>query len=253
VLEHDGWKKHRVLPRGIHVYDLVKFNNQWFAALGTDGVRPSILLSDDGQIWKPVTSVAERAYELFEFQGKLYAMHWLYTDKEPGSSGLYIYNGSLFLKVGVAGQKLFPGTPHNIALRMTRITLFGSQLVYIGARFSNDHQTIPLINGLFVATKLSEVRKIMLPFENTQPFDILMRDDTLYVLVTRKKATGYINAVFQTQNLETWTELFRFSTETFVRSLELHEGDFYFGLGSNPDAISEATGNILKIARSSYQ
>jgi hypothetical protein len=252
VLEPDGWQKHRVIPHGIHIYDLLRFKGQWFAALGTNGVQPSVLVSDDLQTWRPVTSVAQRAHELFEFQGTLYAMHWAYTDNDPGSSGLYAYNGELFLKVGIPGKRLFPNAPADSLLRMTHLTTFANQLVYIGAEFQNDHQSDPLENGLYVAPRLNQARQIVLPLENAKPYDILQQDNTLFVLVSKKEESGYINAVYQTQDLTAWTELFRFSSETFARSFETVDGDFYFGLGSNPDTVSEAAGTILKVSRNNY-
>jgi hypothetical protein len=53
--------------------------------------------------------------------------------------------------------------------------------------------------------------------------------------------------LFATKDLKTWTETLRFTSDTFARSFEQLGGDFYFGLGSEPDRLVASTGKILRV------
>ena len=104
---------------------------------------------------------------------------------------------------------------------------------------------------------MNEIRRINLPGE-WRPWDILVRDDTLYVLLAgapEDGKPGVIVRVLSTPDLEEWTEVLRFRSPTFSRSFELLDGYFYFGLGDTYDdfedrsawRFSPATGEILRM------
>jgi hypothetical protein len=59
--------------------------------------------------------------------------------------------------------------------------------------------------------------------------------------------------VFATRDLVNFSEVCFFDTETFARSFELVDGDFYFGLGCDPELLHPHTGRILKVPASALQ
>ena len=50
---------------------------------------------------------------------------------------------------------------------------------------------------------------------------------------TRKQANVYVSRVYQTNDLTTWNEILRFTQDTYAKSFEELDGDFYFGLGTD--------------------
>ncbi|WP_269057027.1 hypothetical protein, partial [Paenibacillus tundrae] len=55
--------------------------------------------------------------------------------------------------------------------------------------------------------------------------------------------------VYQSTDLNTWNEILRFNQDTYAKSFEEHEGDFYFGLGTDPDVLSTSSGKLLRVNR----
>jgi hypothetical protein len=53
--------------------------------------------------------------------------------------------------------------------------------------------------------------------------------------------------VVATKNFLVWEEILAFRAETFARSFERIQGDFYFGLGSDSERPSAAAGKILRV------
>ncbi len=115
----------------------------------------------------------------------------------------------------------------------------------------NDHQWEP--EALYAATDLDRARKVTLPDPAALPYDLLIRGDSAYLLAATKLSTGrYTIRVYTSRDLTRWQELFRFSAESFARSFEEYDGDFYFGLGCNTDNCPAASGDILRVRRSAY-
>ena len=63
VLEKDGWKKLRTVPKGVHVFDVIAWNGRWYASIGSsipaghqtkEAIRPGAVLSssDQGKTWR---------------------------------------------------------------------------------------------------------------------------------------------------------------------------------------------------------
>lgn len=84
------------------------------------------------------------------------------------------------------------------------------------------------------------------------PWDIWTDNQNLYVLTasqTNDQDAPYTILVLSTTNLVDWHEAFLFHADTFARSFLSLDDVFYFGLGSNTDALSPATGDILNHCR----
>ncbi|MFC1612110.1 MopE-related protein, partial [Myxococcota bacterium] len=115
-----------------------------------------------------------------------------------------------------------------------------------GARIVNDHQWTPL--GLFRAASHSWTTRIDLP-GGADPWDILVRASHIYVLsaIENSSSDGYWVTVSSSTDLDIWQEQFRFQADTFARSFELHDGIFYFGLGTNTSPLEASAGAILRV------
>jgi len=259
-LDGDVWTKYRNLPSGIHVYDMALYQGKLFAAIGTDR-KPTVLISHDmGESWQvfaTMNALGMRAYSLFEINGKLYASAMLYPDNKiwGDKTNILEINAKLEKKeVVVYGKNLLPGltyqqgtVPYN---KIGKKVNFNGKLVYIIGSVFNDHQLLP--KSLNVMTDIHQARRVALPDANALPTDVLVRDGTVYVLTyTRLSANSYINRVYQTTDLDTWNEVLRFKQDTYAKSFEEYDGDFYFGLGTDPDVLSPSSGKLLRV-RSQY-
>lgn len=248
-LEADGWKKYRTIPNAIHVYDIYKWENKLFAAIGPQSPSKNIQVSDDnGATWKnaeytndtnlPLSNTG-RVYTLFPFSGQLRTSYTYPT--------IYTGSGNAFHQIidKTEATALYDGEEGR---RIERPVVFGEYTVYIVGVNDNDHQYLPL--ALLYAKNSQNVMRYQL-LDNTLPRDILVKGKYLIVLLSKLEENGtYYNTVMLTSNLSVdtvqWKELFGFTTETFARSFEYLNGTFYFGLGCETDNLSQATGSILK-------
>jgi sucrose-6-phosphate hydrolase SacC (GH32 family) len=134
---------------------------------------------------------------------------------------------------------------------MIKQQVVNNQLIYISATTVNDMQNLPV--ALFVSPDLTTAKKVVFAETTAIPRDILIRGDKTYVLTNVKKSNSlYTNIVYESVDLKTWKETLKFSSDTFARSFEELNGDFYFGLGSDVESVSASTGKILKVKKSSY-
>ncbi|UPK46579.1 hypothetical protein [Paenibacillus pabuli] len=257
-LDGDVWTKYRNLPLGVHVYDLASYQGKLFAALGTEQ-KPTVLIShDQGESWQifaTINTFGFRAYTLFELKGKLYASGMMYPANQiwGDKTNILEINEKLEKKdVVIYGSKMLPGltyqtgtVPYN---KIGKNINFNNKLLYIAGGVFNDGQLLP--KSLSVMTDINQASRVILPDTQALPTDLLLREGKVYVLTyTRKSANLYINRVYQSTDLITWNEILRFNQDTYAKSFEEHEGDFYFGLGTDPDVLSTSSGKLLRVNR----
>ena len=235
-LEADGWRKHRNLPRGIHCYDMIGFDGEMFAALGSKPGSEVVVRSEDGgRTWKPCGIRGMRAYTLFTVGDKLFVS--LY-------GGVAVWDGKRFHEN--PDIPWFPGHEGDEEIRLvTRAVRLGKTAVYVGACRAADHQWTPF--GLYAARGIRHIEKIDLP---GKPWDLLVEAGTLYVLSAleaESSRNGTVVRVTATENGIDWRPLFQFRSPTFARSFEHLEGAFYFGLGCEADDLKPETGTVLRL------
>ncbi|MBD0379734.1 hypothetical protein [Paenibacillus sedimenti] len=273
-LEGNEWIKYRNVPNGIHVYDMAYYEGKLFVAIGTDSTPDVLMSEDDGLTWTKIGSIGgknpPRAYTLFEFKKKLFAVSTIAAknNKWPDEAKILSIKGEPAgaatkfetSQITVYGDTMLPGITKNVIkyepspyMKMVRTTQVNDKLLYIAGGIFNDHQWIP--QCLIVANDINDVQRVNFPRPDALPMDILVRDNTVYVLAYTQTSPGqYTNTVYKTSttDLMTWTELFEFNQDAFARSFEELNGDFYFGLGSNIDYAPETTGTIIKVNKSDY-
>lgn len=282
-MDNNGWQKFRSIPKGIHVYDMAYFKGKIFAAISIgmfvdkDSTGAVVLMSEDnGNTWEKMGFIPyssnifnSRAYTLFEFKNKLYAVGGLCPYGFPKGGGGYFSDSVKILcfdqdsngtiktsQIEVYGSKMIPEatTIENKfnGIKMVRTNVVNNKLLYIAGEYYNDHQWLPV--GLYVATDINSAERINLPEQNALSMDTLARGNTAYVLAYIKiSKSEYVNIVYKSDDLINWTELFRFKKDTYARSFEELNGDFYFGLGCYTDYLPSSTGTILMVKSSAYQ
>ncbi|MET3794353.1 hypothetical protein [Aquamicrobium terrae] len=119
-----------------------------------------------------------------------------------------------------------------------------TQTLYIAAWPHNDHQWKPI--GLFVADAVDRIRRAMLP-TGYLPYDMVQRGDVIYLLLNRQTDRGFEVAVARPRDdaRSDWRIQCAFNASSFARSFEIHDGAFYFGLGTeiedpHPSSENEA-------------
>ena len=111
-----------------------------------------------------------------------------------------------------------------------------------------DHDWRPL--GFFAAARPDSARALPLP-GGALARDLVVHDNVLYVLASTQPTSRSTRVhVFGTRDLQSFAEVCFFDAETFARSFETLNGDFYFGLGCDPDLLQPQTGRILKVPAS---
>lgn len=249
-----GWETLRTLPLAVHNYDMTVFGNRLFAA-GSTATGGVVLVShDNGKSWSRALSMGgpwSRARSFFVAGGVLHVSALVFDAKNVGTMILgkvfssvkseakgkvYALSGGSFREIKT---DFFPGDGRS-DLFVARPVSFRNHAVYIGADALIDHDWRPA--GLYAANASSSVRRLALP-GNALARDLKVEGDTLYVLAWR----GGLVEVYATTDLSRWAEVLAFQSPTFARSFGILNGDFYFGLGSEPSPLHGAAGRILRV------
>ncbi|UCG59968.1 MAG: hypothetical protein JSU70_10690, partial [Phycisphaerales bacterium] len=226
--------------------------------------------ADDGKTWTIAQTGKYRVYDFLAVAGGLYAVETIpggrasksYVTKWLSGCWVYEYIGPdrFVPRKDITAATLFPQTNLRSywSTKAVRVHSLEDEALYIGAVVHNDHQFLPF--GLYVASSLRKedmrVRRIALPGPS-KPWDLLVRDDGVYVLLESGAAGAVEVKVLRSQgpDLNVWDEVLHFSSPTFARSFEKLDGDFYFGLGCEvedprnweDEELHPATGNILRV------
>jgi hypothetical protein len=275
----DGeWQKHRSLSQVVHAYAMTEWNGKLLvgvAMIKSDQGSPNSsysgvgLSTDNGATWRMLETYGARTYSFLEVSGDVYAIDQCLSPQaaeiiaksyKKTVVAVSQFNGvdAFEPRKDLVRRLIFPSSTFrpNVAAKVARPTRFRERAVYIGAYRHNDHQSLPF--GVFVASSLErdnvKVVKADLPEEDLAR-DIMVRDDVVYVLLDSGGVDPRLNRVAVSRDLENWVELFRFTSDTFARSFELLNGDFYFGLGCEVDdphswqqeELHAATGQILRL------
>lgn len=301
------WTDYYKLPMCVHCYDMVEYDGEVFFAgmvratvngedrivscvqkLSKDSLCSSSSASDvdfydmDGNKMElqirylqgvsgsveVVTSPFWRVYDIFVYQGELYAAHSSTTNyTKNDSSGLFKYDkiNNRFVQVSEGTDiKGFMSVTRNITNYATIIQngqaveppvhysfednspiysplTVGQEEIYsepiCGAKISTDDTFVAVCNGIFKSSDLMTFEKVSLGtgYENYVTRDAFEKDGKYYFLASEKNGTDdFITAVFETDdNFTQFRKVLSFSTKSFARSFVYNEGYLYVGLGGN--------------------
>jgi hypothetical protein len=267
-----AWVKHRNIPNGIHTYALALHQGRLYAALGTNN-KDTLAVSDDlGLNWKTLKINKYRIYNFLVVDDQIYTFASLLSggfEKKFKENGAQLITSVHEIKdhriiIGrqdlSSSENIFPDTHLEKinTVKTMRSATFKSKSIYIGAWEHNDHQSLPV--GVFVASSFKKdklvIEKIPLP-KGTIPWDILVKDDTVYILTETRRANSTEVSVWQSNDTKAWRELFFFSAATFARSFEILDEYWYFSLGGEQTQkgempsynLSTSTGEILRLLK----
>jgi hypothetical protein len=204
VYEASAWKKHRTIPRGLHVFDFAEYGGRWFVATGSyfndikKGPWIGAIYSskDQAASWQyeyttaSSTGTASRITALMPFNGRLFAFG--YRDgpmpkesnpKPPTSATIKQYNrvekSLVYDGVGWFPADLIPATP---LIQTIEPVVFADQLLLIvrsgryGKQFKNK--------WLLFAHDGKHTRR--LPLDCDRIVDTLVKPDRLILLLSRQ-------------------------------------------------------------------
>ena len=249
------------MPDGVHTFDMLEYNGEWFAALGCYS-NTIVSSTNGGATWQgalspnlaTVGNTGERVYSLFQLGGTLYSMTRVLLPNHNLAPTLLRYNtnAGFFVTNSPASSyaltNFCPNTsiPYDQDYCIARTTNVGDKLVYILGLVTNDMQWDPM--GLYWATNVSGGTKVNLP-SGTKPWDIMQNSNGVWVLEASpvSGSSDFWVQVVGTQDFVNWSEVLRFRSSTFARSFGQLDGDLYFGLGCETNSLSTNTGAILRV------
>ena len=242
----DGeWVKHRTIPGGVHVFDIIEFDSILIAGLGVvAGEYPAAYSIDGGESFRQMpfykedalldTSYATyvRVYDFFVCGEELYAYVLL------GNQGdlvyelyRYEYDDDAFYYVEDWTNKL-----DRVSYRFSKI----------GANVSFDGTLVFTTGYLYTATEMTNPIKQTIDGVDLVA-DLYVANGRLYALCATKNEDGtFTNAVYTTDSLDApLTKLFEFSYEIPAMSFVVDGNDFYVGMGYR--RAHEKNGALLHI------
>lgn len=263
----NSWFKQKNIPEAIHVFDMIYYKNILFAAIGTPNGAAIAKSNDFGKNWELEYFGEDRFYSFLVANDNLFALKkypskkdFEQMSKEELDNFFYItiYKNGSFKQINSTNPIFFKDADikDNQTLIIKRAQEFDKKTLY---QVSFNHlkpygfYTVSYINNSF------DVEKININ-PMYQIWDYIQKDNRIYFLTSIKENKIYKNIVFYIEIYkinEKPKKLFSFYTNTFARSFEEMNGDFYFGLGTNfknqkewtQKELHEDTGKILKIEK----
>lgn len=264
VKENTSWKKYRNIPNALHVFDIKYFDNKLFTAFSNNKGAAVGISSDFGSSWKVVElGKYQRAFSLITVDSKLYVLKQLWDkEKEKNmyskTNEKYFFiseykNGSFIPRYDLSKRDLFPFKllKDDKTLRISKSESFGDKTVYLASYYYDNPFAFFISSSLEKDSVLTN--KISIP-KVYKPVDLIVNKN-IYFLASKKDYKEYENIVYKMDQNFKLKALFRFKTETIIRSFELEKNDFYFGLGSfikskkkwKQKELHEDSGKIIKI------
>ncbi len=252
-LKRGEWEPHSAIPNARHVFDMYRFDDTLFAAVGADiGFSPVRVSVDEGEIFEQVPIYAEgtvvdtsvydmvRAYFLFEHDNKLYTLlllraegiektHWIarYDDAEQAFILVNDFNDITPLSTALGMKHTF----------FTESVMWNGQTYFANGklvRFADDK--LELTGGL----------------DNRIVYDLLVYEERLYVLTSSGKGADIRTTVYCTDDGKKFSPILEFTAPLYAVSFEMDDNNFYFGMANVLQPESEDTGSIYTVGRSGW-
>ena len=239
------WKKYRNILKGLHIYDMIFFDGKLFAAISTNKGAGVAISDDFGKSWKiEQLGKYQRVFTFLLANHKLYAVKQLLHNKKidklvSKTKKKYFFiaeykNGTFVARRDLTKRNLFPYKKlnKNRTLRISKSEVYKNSTIYIGSYYYD----VPF--SFFITSNLDnsnvQTKSIKIPKSYT-PRDLIVKNDKVYLLISRKNYKKYENIILEIvdDNFENPIGKFKFMTNTIVRSFELVDNNFYFGLGTN--------------------
>jgi hypothetical protein len=266
IRQTDGtWLKKPTIPGGIHVLDIIGFNGKLYTGIGgnsdIDGSVGIMYSADDGENWSAPENLTNTArnYTLIAWGNSLYAFagdsaRRVTTGGQPQTRlrGRVIdANNSTTDSTTVLG--IFSEVLDDARYIIRKYAFIGNSIAFILYKQGETNDSWELPAGLYYASGLSAtstISTVSLPNPSAEAIDIISRnnDTFAYILANVKNGNDYTIIVYRTIDFIKLEECLNFNFDTFARSFEEYNGNFYFGMGTM-DGISpsELAGTIVKV------
>ena len=245
VLQNGEWVQNRVLPDGIHAFDLAEYDGKIFAGLGVPAGKYPVAVSKDGGLTfqqvemetdgEPTDTTGHdwvRVYDLFTLKGDLYALY-LYGSVMPLNVDLYKYEDGRFV--------FFDCWTDKIKFRSISYSP-------VCARAEYRNRVYLTTGTLYVTDDMMTLTPISFPNSETV-FDLVQENGTLYALCGQRLDENNVRvSVWRKEagNVSGFYELFWFEYPIAPLSLAVDGETFYIGT-SDTAAENESNGTILKV------
>ena len=247
--KHDVWRKARTLPNGLHCFELAFLDDVLFSFVSTEHI-PNMLASRDwGQSWDPLV------YDAYPFSPYVYKNRLCVLGSYSHVAGTLFgtYDQGVFYSEDMIPRRYVlsehPAYPAGHSqLNFNTAVPFAYGVVLLTAYNTSDPDNGPY--PLYYRYQNRGDPVIIDLFANENVLDTVVRGDTLFVLCTHRQDAWYENAIYSTKDMQTWTCVATFNTDSFARSFEEACGAFYVSIGcSFPDGstLPTSTGDILCI------
>ena len=251
VLGDDGkWQKIRNLPNGVHCFDMIQCGDKVFAGLGTETVKNTVAVSEDGGntfTFAPLykdgapydvsTFQMSRTYEFMQLDGKVYAL--VYFKTKTGYNRWYIFGYE-------------DGKMHYLADGTKLIERSSFSRKYFGGEFEFNGKCYITTRGLYAIDDFTDPAKwnsISMP-NNGKVSDALMWDGAIYVLTSRQDSTTklYHTVIYKSTTGEkgSFTEVASYDYGGFPMCFDYDGEHFYVGNGLD-DVDKSKLGMVLRV------
>ena len=225
-----------------HAYDVTMFDDRIVAC----GYKIWLSTNETPANVSTITSSATlRKFAFFNFADNLYAPGEV-TNGNAVTVAHLAKGSTNFTSSVMTHSAIYPdhtvqaGDPK---MYPQRSVSFNSRVLYIAGFRQNDHQILP--TDLYTATdgeSTFTASRVSLA-SGAVPWDLEVINGAVYLLWTTANGDKFNNHISVSTDGETFSELFCFTTDTFARSFDYHDGNFYFGLGTeNADIFNPRNG-----------
>ena len=237
VLEEDRFITHRVFPNGIHCFDLRLYDHQFFAALGVSAGNMPVVSTGNNENFQPVPLIGPdgtplstkgytevRAYDLLTIGDTLYAIVRLDENLQAYKydNGSFVYHSDLRYKLVGSAISYLPVI---------------EKAVLSGTAF--------LTTGRLYCTENMDAFADITPDGIDVVADLLVYNDTLYLLGNTKTDHGYMLSVLQYNSDCTFETVKTVSSDLLSQSFA-YDGEYrYIAIGGMSDLNHKDSGKIL--------
>ena len=245
VLTDGVWEQKRVLPNGVHCFDMVEYDGRIYAGLGVPDTESPIIVSEDGgetfvsvEMQKDGERVdttgldTVRIYDLFILGDRLYAS-FLYGNGSPYAYELYRYENGVFVFDNDWNGKV---KRRAISYRMICEKVEYNDRLYLAT------------GNLYATSDLDEMTVVTFPY-SASVFDLAVDGGRLYALCARRQDDGNVRiSVWRKSGtgVANFIQLFNFEYPIAPISFAVKDGVFYIGMSDTANE-NELNGMILKI------
>ncbi len=233
VLTGNSFVMRRIIPGGIHNFDMVEFEGKIFAGLGVEssfypvqvsydkgGTFAQVSFEKDGAPLDTSGITSVRAYDLVVSNYSLYAIIYL----DGSTREVYKYENGLFVYLNNWAEDIFLGSIAQVA--------YASKAVY--------YDSVYFTNAKLYTTK--DMNNIeLVSFDEAKTItDILVYDNRLLVMGYKVLEDGnYQNYIYEKIDDDDFRLIAQFQSEIAAYSFEYFSGSFWLGFGiRNKDNIN---------------